>query len=360
MIRRMVRSPEHGGASPTVGSGASGDAAYLQALDGFIAYISRVAGLSPETVRAYEGHLEAYGAWVARVGVDPLRPSVRELRRYLADFRAARYAPRTVAAHLSAIRSFFKWCELEGIVTASVVSTIQTPKIPQTLPKTIEGSQMDRLLAAPRPSPARRGSAMPACSSSSMPRAPASRSLPRSTLRASTALTVQSGSSAKGPRSAWCPSTGALSMPCGAMVAEGRGELLARAGRHENTAGRHALFISRRGNRMDAAALRYRFRRSPERRGSPRTSRPTRCATPSRPISSQAARTCGACRSFLATRVFPPRSSTPNSRALRSKLRFTRLIRVGRAYAVGALGTAPARGCGSRDETVATQILTLE
>ena len=39
---------------------------FLDALDAFIAYIARVEGFSPETVRAYEGHLEAYGRWCAR------------------------------------------------------------------------------------------------------------------------------------------------------------------------------------------------------------------------------------------------------------------------------------------------------
>ena len=39
-----------------------------------------------------------------------------------------------------------------------------------------------------------------------------------------------------------------------------RDSLLAAAGRCEEGAGRHALFISSRGNRMDANALRYRFR----------------------------------------------------------------------------------------------------
>lgn len=260
--------PRARGASPTVGSCASGDAAYLQALDGFIAYISRVAGLSPETVRAYEGHLEAYGAWVARAGVDPLGPSVRELRRYLADFRAARYAPRTVAAHLSAIRSFFKWCELEGIVTASVVSTIQTPKIPQTLPKTIEGSQMDRLLAAPDLTcpEGLRDACMLELFYATGARISELAALDLESFDASDRTVRLFG---KGSKERVVPVYRRAFDAMRRYVAEGRGELLAGAGRHENTAGLHALFISRRGNRMDASALRYRFRALARKAGLP-------------------------------------------------------------------------------------------
>ncbi len=48
------------------------DARFAEALDAFIAYIARVAGCSPETVRAYEGHIEAFGRWCARHGIDGL------------------------------------------------------------------------------------------------------------------------------------------------------------------------------------------------------------------------------------------------------------------------------------------------
>ncbi|MFR2950895.1 MAG: site-specific integrase [Collinsella intestinalis] len=59
----------------------------LAQLDDFIVFISCVEGLSPETVRAYGQHLEAYADWCESRAVDGLDPSSRDLRSYLAEFR---------------------------------------------------------------------------------------------------------------------------------------------------------------------------------------------------------------------------------------------------------------------------------
>ena len=122
---------------------------FLNALDAFIAYIARVEGFSPETVRAYEGHLEAYGRWCARESVNALEPDIHDLRGYLAYLNRASYATRTIAAHLSAVRSFFRWAHAEGIVDTDAASLVQMPKMPRSLPKTVSSAEMQRLLAAP-------------------------------------------------------------------------------------------------------------------------------------------------------------------------------------------------------------------
>ena len=106
------------------------DARALEAVDDFIAHIAGFEGFSPETVRAYQGHLDAYLAWAERTGTDTLDPGVRGLRRYLAELKAARYAPRTVSARLSAIRSFFSWAVVAGAVSLNPAEAVQMPKVP--------------------------------------------------------------------------------------------------------------------------------------------------------------------------------------------------------------------------------------
>ena len=86
----------------------------LGLIDDYVAHLSRFEGASSETVRAYTQHLEAYARWAARTGRDGLAPSTRDVRAYLSELRAAGYAARTVAAHLSSIRSFFRWLSDEG------------------------------------------------------------------------------------------------------------------------------------------------------------------------------------------------------------------------------------------------------
>lgn len=235
------------------------DAPFAQALDDFIAYISRVEGFSPETVRAYSGHLEAYGRWCTREGVDSLHPNVRDMRRYLADLKRARYAARTISAHLSSIRSFFRWCLFEGIVDSEIATSIQMPKVPQTLPKTIVASDMDRLLSMPDTSTAEglRDAAMLELFYATGARISELSHLDIEDIDTSTRTVRLFG---KGSKERIVPVYRRALEAVQAYLSNGRPQLIASSGRVESLQGKHALFVSKRGNRMDANALRYRFR----------------------------------------------------------------------------------------------------
>lgn len=118
-------------------------------IDCFIAYIEQVSGLSPETSRAYRSHLCSFASWCQDSGVNGLAPSVSELRRYLAQMHELRYAPRTLAAHLSAIKAFFRWLSIEGLAESDPAGAIAAPKLPDTLPSVLTNSQVEALFSAP-------------------------------------------------------------------------------------------------------------------------------------------------------------------------------------------------------------------
>lgn len=239
---------------------AGGDlrVAFSDALDSFIAYISRVEGLSPETVRAYEGHLEAYGRWCGRKSVDALEPTVRDLRSYLAELKAARYAPRTIAAHLSALRAFFRWALLEGLVTVDAAEALQMPKIPQPLPVTIGADDMARLLDAPDTSTPEglRDAALLELFYATGARISELSRLDVEDIDWSNRTARLFG---KGSKERIVPIYARALKKLDAYLTDGRGALLAHAKCREQATTRRPLFVSRRGNRMDANAIRYRF-----------------------------------------------------------------------------------------------------
>lgn len=228
------------------------------AIDGFIAYISRVEGLSPETVRAYGSHLEAYGEWCRRERAGRLCLDVRGLRSHLAELRAAGLSASSVSAHLSAVRALYRWASLEGLVDTDPASALLSPRRERPLPRTLDSEQMGRLLSAPDlTSPeGLRDSAMLEL-------------LYASGARISEAAGLVCGSVdfedrsvrlfGKGRKERIVPLYGRALAAAARYMAGARDELLARGG-----AGRavgEALFISARGRAMDAAALRYRFSR---------------------------------------------------------------------------------------------------
>ena len=60
-----------------------------------------------------------------------------------------RWLPRTLAAHLSAIRSLYRWMAAEGIVEGDAVSAIASPKLPRDLPGVLTTQQVEALLKTP-------------------------------------------------------------------------------------------------------------------------------------------------------------------------------------------------------------------
>ena len=71
---------------------------------------------------------------------------MRTIRTYLAELSREQVAHRTLAAHLSAIRSFYRWMAAEGIVEGDAVSAISSPKLPRDLPGVLTTQQVEELL----------------------------------------------------------------------------------------------------------------------------------------------------------------------------------------------------------------------
>lgn len=112
----------------------------------FLRYLSGVRHLSPNTVRSYRSDLEQYVAWVRREGVSPLEVSHRELRRYLAELSQAGYAPKTINRHLSSLRTLYEWLLGEGVTTKDSAAAISSRKVVRGLPKTLTEAEVQRLL----------------------------------------------------------------------------------------------------------------------------------------------------------------------------------------------------------------------
>lgn len=114
----------------------------------FLDYLTGVRHLSANTVRSYRSDLEQYLQWVRREGVSPLTVSHRELRRFLAEMSQAGYAPKTINRHLSSLRSLYGWLLGEGITSEDSAEAISSRKVARKLPKTLTEKEVERLLSS--------------------------------------------------------------------------------------------------------------------------------------------------------------------------------------------------------------------
>lgn len=117
------------------------------AIDGYLAHLSGVRNLSPNTTCAYAQDLAAFLDWSRREGVSPMRVTHRDLRTYLLELTRAGYSTRTIARRLSALRGLYRWMLREGLCDSAAVTALASPKLSRTLPRTMSDKDVRGLLA---------------------------------------------------------------------------------------------------------------------------------------------------------------------------------------------------------------------
>jgi len=111
------------------------------------AYRRSVAGLSPDTVRAYASDIERFAAWAERGGAGgPADVDRITLRRYLAFLATRRYAKATISRTAASMRSYFSWCARRGLVAADPSVRLSAPSPDSRLPRVLGQADLDRLL----------------------------------------------------------------------------------------------------------------------------------------------------------------------------------------------------------------------
>ena len=148
MTRASQRAPEKEKATPAQPGrplSSTSDRAQLL-LDDYIDQLQVERNVSEHTARAYRVDLEAYLRWCDRHDVDALEVTHRQLRSYLGELDAARYARTTVNRHLSSLRGFYQWLALVGVVKSDPASVLSGPKQARHLPHVLQPAEMVRLL----------------------------------------------------------------------------------------------------------------------------------------------------------------------------------------------------------------------
>jgi tyrosine recombinase XerC len=115
----------------------------------FLETLEAEAGASPHTLAAYRRDLEAFRRFLETEGVrgwGAVTPAVA--RRYLVTLHR-RYARSSIARHLSALRTFYRFLRRGGRVAASPMRLLASPRRGRRLPAALPPEAVAALLAAP-------------------------------------------------------------------------------------------------------------------------------------------------------------------------------------------------------------------
>ncbi len=113
----------------------------------FLAHLSMERGLSPQTSLAYRDDLRQLFAYLDRNGLSFERIDHRVLRGFLASL-AGRCVAASLARKLSCLRTFYRWAEREGLVTANPALKLRAPKIARRLPEVFRPEEVIAVLEA--------------------------------------------------------------------------------------------------------------------------------------------------------------------------------------------------------------------
>ncbi len=126
-----------------------------RAIDGFESYLADERRFSPSTVLAYRSDLDRFADFWEKefahedAGKTPLsKIDALAVRSHLASLHRSRLANRSLARHLSALRSFFRWACREGHLAKNPARGLPAPRAGRALPRAMTLPDTEALLEA--------------------------------------------------------------------------------------------------------------------------------------------------------------------------------------------------------------------
>ncbi len=113
----------------------------------FLAYSSGECHLSNNTVTAYRRDLERFCAWLGDRDFQTLR--ISDFSAYVVWLRELELAPTSIARHIVSLRIFYKYLQLEEVISQSQVELLGSQRLWERVPKYLTPQQVEKLLTAP-------------------------------------------------------------------------------------------------------------------------------------------------------------------------------------------------------------------
>ena len=120
----------------------------MQQLDAFIDHLWLEDGLSKNTLESYRADLAQFAHWLQQQKSDLLTANQAHIQHYLAvKFPLSK--PRSIGRLIASLRRFYRYCLRENLVEIDPSLQIESPKLPRSLPKSLNEQEVEDLLHAP-------------------------------------------------------------------------------------------------------------------------------------------------------------------------------------------------------------------
>jgi integrase/recombinase XerD len=117
--------------------------------ESFLRYLRSECHLAENTVKAYGRDLDHFIAWIGGRRLQGMH--VSELAGYASWLRERQLAPASISRHVVSLKVFFRYLQLEQILTDNQAALLTAQKLWQRIPTVLSARDVERLLAAPNP-----------------------------------------------------------------------------------------------------------------------------------------------------------------------------------------------------------------
>jgi integrase/recombinase XerD len=112
-------------------------------------YLRTECHLAANSILAYRRDLNRFCEWLG--GRNVVKLSVRDLSDYMGWLQTKKLAATSIARHMVAVKLFYRYLQLEGVVTDNPAELLGTQKTWQRVPEVMSTAVVERLLLAPQP-----------------------------------------------------------------------------------------------------------------------------------------------------------------------------------------------------------------
>ena len=122
----------------------------VQQLEDFLSYISSEKGLSPHTIEGYRRDTQGFMAFIQGRGATGWSEVDQDaVVAHLSDLQDREYASASICRALMALKVLFRFLQREGYVPHNITLYLDSPKLWQLIPEVLSGPEVERLLLQP-------------------------------------------------------------------------------------------------------------------------------------------------------------------------------------------------------------------
>ena len=125
----------------------SGIRSFDASVQSFLQHCKIERGLAANSIHSYHLDLQRFGQFVGNIPLETV--TLDTLRSYLDTLRVG-LSNKSLARHVTSIRSFFRFLAEDGVIPADPGELLVAPKVGTSLPKLLSESRVDQLLEAPK------------------------------------------------------------------------------------------------------------------------------------------------------------------------------------------------------------------